>query len=631
MSTLQDMLAAQDDAALSAAASPGLLRRAKTGLDKPGAVKCLQATDDHAELQVEGYTVKLDKDGPLKARCDCPATGICRHILTAVLHLRQTPAPETGADAATARAEIAALSLQDIQTFAGSDWPEALRIAVLSSGLSPQNDGSSCVVVPEGSPGPVTFVRGGGLRKALFKGSEARRKRFVAAAALVLGKHDLPIAGGQAAAVESVLLEHAGAAVTSGLQHGLRGDPALAQDRLFDVAVSARADAAPRLAAMLRTGAHYAGQLGARAPEADPVSYLSHLAACHALIRALQKAPDDPLLTGQLRRDYVPAASRDLAVLGVCKWRSPAGARGLTIHGWDGERFLATGPARAAGADPGFSPAKAYQQLWWPGLVPARMAGMVYHLPEPRMSHDGLLPRQTQTAPDPRPLVPDDLPFHSDWQAMRAEMSARMGIGLRAAMRPLPLLIRDFSAEPPRFDEIEQRHVIDLFDKPGRSLVVRLPDDGTGRVVFDKQRRLEGALLEAIPEADGIVFRLISLYLKHPLQIWNVTVDQMPAAFSKAGTLDRVLGKVHRSLQVPKRPERPDRVASVANEVLQALCDGFIAQPDDTALAELVQRSEALGLSDLARGLRDAAPGNTEALLMMCWKALLIRRAAMRS
>lgn len=652
MSPLEEMLVVLDDAALSALASPGLLRRAKAVHEKGAGLEIVEATPGRVVLEVEEHVVRLDKDGLAKARCDCPATGICRHVLTAALHLRQLvleakegqeqpketlgkaqrDAPgnalENRRRTISARVEIAALPLEVIKTFAGTDWPEALRIAALSGGATPQDSETSVVVLPGGAPGPVTFIGGGGLRKALFKGPDGRRKRFVAAAALLLGGHDLPAVEPRGARVETALLNHAAAAVLSGLHHGLKGDPALAQDRLFDVAVSLRADAAPRLAVLLHTAAHHAGRLAMHAPEGDPLVYLQELATCFALIRALRQAPDDPLLTGQFRRDYQPAAPRDLAVLGISKWRMQAGTRGLTIHGWDGKRYLSTGPARAAGIDPTFSLGEAYVKPWWPGLAPARMPGLVFHLPEPRLSPDGLLPGNTRTGSDPQPFELEALPFHDNWQALRAEVVERTGLGLRAATRPLPLLVRGFSAAPPRFDEIDQRHLIDIYDQKDRALTLVLPDALAGTMIFEKQRGLQGVLIEALADGDGPSFRLISLYYGDPLQIWDVTAGPMPEVFSAGGTTDRLRGRLRKTFSSVPPPGRPVAVAVFADETLRALCDAARVASSAT-LRDLSRKADTLGLTDLARSLETLCPDDSEAVLCLGWKTLLVRQAAM--
>ncbi|MEZ5713757.1 MAG: DUF5682 family protein [Paracoccaceae bacterium] len=626
MSALRRMLAAQDEAVLVALASPGLLRRAGAALARPGAVGTVEEGPDRAVLRIEGFEVVLGADGPGRARCDCPATGLCRHVLMAVLHLREgTPAPVAGP---SARDGIAALGLDEIEAFAGADWPQALRIAALSGGALPEEAGASCVILLPDAPGAVTFVAGGGLRGALFKGPEGRRRRFVAAAALVLGGHALPEAAEAGARVDPGLLDEAREAVESSLTHGLRGDPRLAQERLFDLAVSARADAAPRLAAGLRAAARHAGRLAQRDPEADPPAWLAELAETHALIRALAGAPGDPALTGQLRRAFEAADPRDLAVLGVGQWRTPSGARGLTIHGWDGARFLSSGPARAAGMDPGFRPRQAYGLAWWRNTIPNRMSGRVLHLPAPRMSADGGLPEGIEVVDTGRGLALDRLPLHDDWAQMRADLVARQGIGLRATARPVPVLIRIAGLVEPRFDAIRQRDLLEVADTAGRGLLLELPDAPCGKAAFAVQHRLTGALIEALRDGDGVSFRLISLYFGEPVQVWNVTLDRAPHELSQGGLLDRMRAGAHRLRRPAADGTGPNRVALFADTGLRALADAVCVPGEAGPRKALAAQAEALGLTRIARGFDRLDPRDGAAVLRLAWELVLIRRAA---
>lgn len=631
MSALGQMLAGLDDEALAGLASPGVLRRAKGALGKPDAAETLEREDNSARLRIEAQQVTIAQDGPAKAQCDCPATGICRHVLMAVLHLRATaPAPTSG-QAPGAREEIEALSLEEIRAFAGADWPHAIRIARISRSATPEPGESSCVLHLNEAPGPVTFLTGGGLRKALFKGPEGRRKRFVAAAALVIAGLRPDPEEDSTDRIDPELLKTARAAVIRALTHGLKGDPLLAQDALFDIAISARADAAPRLAALLRAAARKAAGLAARDPDADPVDFLAELAECHALIRALQTAPDDLLLAGQLRRNFQIGAAMDLAVLGVAMWRNPSGARGLTIHGWDGQRFVSSGPARAAGQDPGFSPRQAYRQPWWRGLSANRMAGHWLHLPEPRLSPDGVLGGQLEARRAQAALRLEDLPLHEHWPDLRADLASRQGIGLRATGRALPALIRLTTIAPPRFDEIEQMDLLDVADGTGHSLTLTIPQDGCAQRLHERQHHGLCALIEAVPKDEEMQYRLLSVLVGDPVEIWNVTLDTAPASLSRSTALDKMRIKARRFMTKPPQPPVPSAVTRFAEFALQALCDRVQSPVSDNRLKSLTNQAHALGLARVAAQMDPFDPQDNEAALCLCWTILLIRRAAARN
>ena len=155
-----------DDPALAALGSTGLLRRAKAA--RIGAVTTGGATTGWAtaEVEVDGLTVTLGAKGIASARCPCPATGLCLHVLAAILALRSgDPAP--GADVA---AEIAALSEAEVLAFAGSDLAAAVRLMQGAALPDPGDGPTSLTLTLPGLPHPVTFLSGAGLRGAVWKG-----------------------------------------------------------------------------------------------------------------------------------------------------------------------------------------------------------------------------------------------------------------------------------------------------------------------------------------------------------------------------------------------------------------------------------------------------------------------------
>ena len=98
MNKVREILFGFDEAALEALANKGLLRRARKDLElaKPSIVR---EDDQEIILQVEGCEVRIPATGPTAARCSCPATGVCRHILAGVLLIQET----SGIEAPTAK------------------------------------------------------------------------------------------------------------------------------------------------------------------------------------------------------------------------------------------------------------------------------------------------------------------------------------------------------------------------------------------------------------------------------------------------------------------------------------------------------------------------------------------------
>ena len=204
---LAQVLAAFDEAALIGLASKGLVRRARRDVEQ-NLADIVEEDGGTAVIQADGEEVHIDAKGPAAARCSCPAAGMCRHILAAVLVVQasggDTPeapsqaeaddAPATGepvtddpADAADPLAEIRDLSETQIAKWAGK---AALRAAreMLADAAAPEiaREGRAVVVrfaddVPE-----IRYLSGLGLDGIVSKVSKTKRKALHAAAILAV-------------------------------------------------------------------------------------------------------------------------------------------------------------------------------------------------------------------------------------------------------------------------------------------------------------------------------------------------------------------------------------------------------------------------------------------------------------
>ena len=85
-----------DDEALASLANKGLLRRAKNDLQTHPPT-LIEPAEDGVQFRVEDCTVEL-AEIMAQSRCTCPAGGTCRHILAAILFLRDTPVVDAPAN-----------------------------------------------------------------------------------------------------------------------------------------------------------------------------------------------------------------------------------------------------------------------------------------------------------------------------------------------------------------------------------------------------------------------------------------------------------------------------------------------------------------------------------------------------
>ncbi len=391
-------LAAFDDAALEAAASKGLVRRANRDHEAGLAVVTREA-DDAVELAVDGETVVLGPGGLAAARCSCPAQGLCRHILTAVIAMRGTAGAGPGAAGDIAPAiDADADPLAELAAFAAADLVKAFGRAALrdaeailaAAGELPEaiaieSRGRTCVIRLPGQP-EVRYLAGLGLAGMIAKeptavaakpGTKAKRKppsiEALRAAAVLAARRlqagdvaaAAPVESGPAAApsTDAAFLDAVTEALAETARAGLATSPLLLEERLLDLALSSRADAMPRLAGALRGIAEDLSGRRARAAAFDPATALAAIARTYALVLALRRSGDDPILRGASRQTYADVGTLDLVGCGIELWRAATGARGATAYALapEGEApgWVTLTLARAAGQDPFFDPAQA--------------------------------------------------------------------------------------------------------------------------------------------------------------------------------------------------------------------------------------------------------------------------------
>jgi len=152
VSALRAMAGQMSDAALEALTSRGLVRRALSDA-AAGKVELRGEEDGAEELAVDGETVRLTADGIAKSSCSCPAPGICRHRLAAIVHLRS--AAPADAPSIDWRSVFDAMTPAAIARFAGkAGWQKILSRD--ETPASVEDRGSSFVV--QGAEHSVVFL-----------------------------------------------------------------------------------------------------------------------------------------------------------------------------------------------------------------------------------------------------------------------------------------------------------------------------------------------------------------------------------------------------------------------------------------------------------------------------------------
>ena len=489
-------LAAFDDDALATLANPGLVRRAHRDVEE-GKVQVVAATPDRAEVEADGHRVSLDARGPGKAECACKSVAVCRHRLAAVIHLRNA---DTGAVEAAAEPEgpadpatiLADLDPERLAKWAGkAGWRAAFEIAPTATGVEPS--ANAIAVSFAEIDGPVRILRGQGFDGIVSKATKARAKAYHAAAVLAARAHfgeGLPVAAPEDESVDTgpvpvdpAFLTRITAALHEVAMLGMNLAPLPLEESLFELSVSSRADALPRLAALLRAIAAQMRLRRAKALDFDPDRMLELAATAFALVRALERGDPERRsgLAGKVRRDFGDSAPLELVGCGGERWTSVTGARGVTawFHEPATGQWLSTTLARGPGQDPGFLPKEAWRtQVLWHAAPLADLAHAAITLTGARRSADNRLsaPASATAGITARKVAPDPAwpGVVRCWDELREAWLGQVGLGIDNAEQAAVALIMPTLIAPVYFDDLAQQLVWPVRDEAGAWLALTL-------------------------------------------------------------------------------------------------------------------------------------------------------------
>jgi hypothetical protein len=493
---------AYDDDTLATLANPGLLRRAAKDVEA-GKVAWAEEGADSGVIAADGQRVQLDARGPQQARCDCPAPGICKHILGAALWLRGLE-PAASDDAAVVPeapagpdplAEI--LALDAAALFKASGVAAVRRAAAAASdAVEWRVQGGALVMDLPELGASCRWVAGAGFAGMVSEVPAAERKAVhLMAIAALRSAHGQPLAwpeGARPAPVEDVsrLGERERAfllQVESMLQELLTGGLShvseLTSARLLALNMSARGEGLPRLAALLRNLGGTVDLLVRRDHRAEERDAFALMARIHALCAALAQAEGDlaAALRGRLRRDFDESAALDLLPLGAHWWQTHGGARGLTVAFWDlgGARVLQATLARPDGTDTAFTRNGAWSAnaLWSGAGAAERVCETALRLEQPRLAEDGRLALGGATRAQPLPTwAADDERLRTLGCGNWSELGERLRAATGLASEPFDaVLLRPADTRLPVLDEAQQRLDWLVQDDAGQWLRLGIP------------------------------------------------------------------------------------------------------------------------------------------------------------
>ncbi|MFK7752120.1 MAG: hypothetical protein AB8B51_06180 [Sedimentitalea sp.] len=633
--SLSALIQSHDEDALGALASVGLMRRAVRDANA-GKARVQQVGPDSATVEADGQNVTVLASGLHQAQCACPSSGICRHILLAVLALRaEMDAECDAADQISAQEELNTLAEESLRKFAGADWDKAITLARISEKAMLSLDGANLRVSLPDVEHNVVFLAGQGLAGAVFKGAKSAKRRVVTAAAFVARQSSGVQAMGSlqksepdAEIIAAAFLHQLQRAIEDCVIAVFRGGSVLAEDNMFDLSISARAQAAPRVTALLRNLVRQARQSRSRHFEYNDDRFLTDAALTYALTKALEQSPEDTDLTGQLRRTYRDVDDLELLMLGAARWHTEGGARGLRVYGYDitGQNWVTTVQARAAGMDPGFAPEQSYHQSLWGAATVGKTIAKQLVLRQARAA------RGAQTAwqlawdkgqgqltdrMDLTDLLETPGLVFSQWNQAKADIARRSEIGLRDVGTAVPVVLRAADLSEPFFDDQRQRYVLMAFDGFRVPMELTLPqlEYETVEWIIRVKQDITAILCEARLSALNFVIEPVSVLFApgsktaQDLDAFNLTLDRAPRPQKET-----VLGFGKRALRTvgAKIKPRQSPPSAAAQTAIHNLCSRVLDITvetlrfgDTTRIAGLAAQAQDLSLVTLHDALRD--------------------------
>lgn len=607
-------LAAYDEAALTLLANKGLVRRAQHDVEE-GKTAVTSVEDETAIVACDGETVRIDARGPRSATCTCPAPGVCRHRLAAVMMLQSSALPpssdEDSAEPAPATPalndEIAAVTIDAVRKWAGkASWRAAVEMA--EGGGAVVQDGPALSITFADDGPSVRILPGLGLDGMVSKVKPDARKAWHAAAWLLARRHlGLAVAEEASPVLQSAefadgpvapaFLDAVAAALGDCCRMAFNLAPASLEERLFTLSVSSRADALPRLAAMLRRLSAQVRSRRLRDFTFDPDDCLQICSDAFALVSALraidETTPPDyrRQLQGVSRQDYAEVGN--LRLFGACAdaWTTASRARGVTgyFYDRDGDRWLTATLARGAGLDPGFEPTRAYRsESLWGGPPLDTLSHSEITLTAALVSPEGRLSgaagvKVTGVSRRSAAEIAAWPCLFADWDALRLRLLDRLGEGQVEGERSEPVLLRPRRAARPAFDNLAQVLTWPVEDSNGRWLALSLEHGNDRAPLIAALEKVVDAgwsgVIVALASVDNKRFRLRPVALIDGGSGYNLGLDDISALTRQGLQLNaaRLLRDVKTFIgQVPKTfvPAPVSPSAQRVHAVWQVLVEG---------------------------------------------------------
>lgn len=505
---LRAWLGELDDDYLTGWANRGLLRRGRKLAAGAGAPVCEQ-TDDGWTATLEGQRQTLTGAGFDKLGCSCPADQTCHHLLAFLLLLKKQldeqppsvdpqpaePPPWLAADLKSLSKTLGAGHCRKARELLLQALPVTLEETAAGLGAE-VNDGASYRVRVSRALGLAGSTCSCGAERCRHRALAVLYARQQAGLYDPAADHQDALNAAQQQAVDELQgwLQEFTQAGINGLarQHVERGEALATLTRQADL---------PLLAATLSGLTTLAKDELAGRSFIAPNHLATQLAQLWLRLRALRQVPlPQPLsvLAGSHRRHYRAVGPLTLIVAGAERWQSKTDYLGLTLYCYcpdDGRWYRHTQARAAAQADTaGWSPEDCWRrERWTPTLAPYRqLPGSSLRLTRGWATAAGQLSGREGTELERlNDSTATQPPAADDFARLLADYRQALAADPASPPPRLATLIAVAAADPPRFDELDQRWSQTVYDAAGTGLSLTLQAaDPVSAAAVDKLGRL---------------------------------------------------------------------------------------------------------------------------------------------
>ncbi len=678
-------LIAYNDDALVVMANKGLLRRAYKDLEKAviSQVEIFETTQ--VKILIDDQEVILAPKDMNQSQCNCVASSTCRHILTAMLHLRQLKIANTkdqsdsNATATDSKQFILNLNQTDLEKWAGKKTTQnALSLALQSDNIEIDSENKLEVRFIKQAIS-CHFVSGTDLESVIVKGKNTQVKKFIVASVIAI-----QIAIGEESAFQSLVknqqskdgkqLVELGQVsiiaiietqrlVTRLIDTGITHVSLALVQRMIAMGIVLQKAHLPRLAKLVVSCAGSLELLVRRHAQANEEEILINLAMIYALATAINTKPSVELV-GSLRTAYKEGELLDLVCLGAYRWQTGSDYHGLSLMFWDklNQRFLTWSDSRPISTDYSFDPYTRYLQTlpWKGGHSGNHMVGNRVALKRAKLNENNRLSSSEQTQATVEAIVEDawiesiesGLIVYSDWELLQTYMNGLYPIGFESVKQTDYLVIVEpTSIGQTSYNEIAQTLECKLLDLKEYSILITIPYTQINELTlshlewFIDHFKFGMRLLGQLGLVDGVITLFpYSLFIPEKqtgYQIINMSLDkilkkQKKSWFQKLSTKLLSTQSEGKIIMDNYLPPQTNQLLISLESLLQKYADGgryvnlSLLATEVEKISRNLERAGLLPLNKLCKEFLTESKLRAESLLQAKYACEIYRQVAQR-